>query len=88
MALWTLFGLAKGRATTKWPQGDGSDGQDGVLGMPRYCPEECARDCSACVSVCPTEAITLGAGDEAHVKVDYGPATSASFAPKSVRLRL
>jgi Ni,Fe-hydrogenase III small subunit/ferredoxin len=72
MALWTFFGLVKGRATTRWPQRDGSDGQEGLLGMPRYNPEACSPDCEACASICPTEAIMVRAGDIAHVDVDYG----------------
>ena len=36
MRLWTLFGLREGKATTPWPLGEGSDGQEGVLGMPRF----------------------------------------------------
>ena len=69
MALWTLFGLASGKATTSWPASDGADGQDGLLGMPRYNPEACGDGCRACADVCPTHAI------EAHddkLSVDYG----------------
>jgi len=72
MALWTLIGLGKGRATTKWPQRGSNDGQDGLFGMPRYNSEACSPDCSACASICPTEAITLNEGGGAHVDVDYG----------------
>ena len=39
MALWTLFGLGNGKATTPWPKHGDTDGQDGVLGMPRYHPD-------------------------------------------------
>jgi Ni,Fe-hydrogenase III small subunit/ferredoxin len=72
MALWTFFGLAKGNATTKWPRRKGSDGQEGLLGMPRYNPEACSPDCDACATICPTEAIKVQAGSSAHVDVDYG----------------
>jgi Ni,Fe-hydrogenase III small subunit/ferredoxin len=69
MALWTLFGLSSGKATTTWPAGDDADGQDGLLGMPRYNPQACDEGCRICAGVCPTHAI------EAHddkLSVDYG----------------
>jgi len=69
MALWTLFGLIKGRATTSWPKDDGSDGQDGVLGMPRFHPAACQKGCEECAAVCPTRAIELREGTLA---IDYG----------------
>jgi len=70
MALWTLIGLAKGKATTGWPK-HGSDGQEGLLGMPRYNPELCAKGCGDCAAVCPTEAIKPRPGG-GGVEVDYG----------------
>ena len=69
MALWTLFGLARGKATTNWPRQDGSDGQDGMLGMPRYNPEACRDGCAECAASCPTRAIEARDGGLA---VDYG----------------
>jgi Ni,Fe-hydrogenase III small subunit/Pyruvate/2-oxoacid:ferredoxin oxidoreductase delta subunit len=69
MALWTLIGLAKGKATTTWPR-RGNDGQDGLLGMPRYNPDLCADDCSACAATCPTEA--LKTRTDGKLDVDYG----------------
>ena len=57
MALWTLFGLSSGKATTTWPAGDDADGQDGLLGMPRYNPQACDEGCRICAEVCPTHAI-------------------------------
>jgi formate hydrogenlyase subunit 7 len=69
LALWTLFGLASGKATTSWPAGDGADGQDGLLGMPRYNPEQCSEGCRICADVCPTHAIE--ARDD-ELSVDYG----------------
>lgn len=69
MALWTLFGLTSGKATTSWPSGDGPDGQDGVLGMPRYDPATCREGCEECASVCPTGAIQARDG---ALAVDYG----------------
>lgn len=75
MPLWTLIGLKGGNATTLWPLGDGDDGQAGVLGMPRYHPELCAKDCQACADACPTQAITMRSsaehGDD-RLNVDYG----------------
>ena len=57
MALWTLIGLAKGKATTPWPAHGDVTGQEGFFGMPRYNPDLCEAGCSACAEVCPTEAI-------------------------------
>jgi Ni,Fe-hydrogenase III small subunit/ferredoxin len=69
MALWTLFGLASGKATTSWPAADGGHGQDGVLGMPRYDPQACRDGCHECADVCPTHAIQSSGGG---LSVDYG----------------
>lgn len=73
MAFWTFFGLKEGRATTRWPYGDGPDGQDGVFGMPRYRPERCSEGCRACADVCPSGAIRYEGEDGAsRLSVDYG----------------
>lgn len=69
MALWTLFGLASGKATTAWPRRGGNDGQAGLLGMPRYNPDACQEGCSKCATVCPTEAIRARPDG---LDVDYG----------------
>ncbi len=69
MALWTLFGLTSGKATTSWPAGDGADGQENVLGMPRYDPGACEPECRECAEVCPTRAIETTNGG---LSVDYG----------------
>lgn len=69
MALWTLFGLRRGKATTAWPRKRGHDGQEGVLGMPRPVPGECVDGCRECAKICPTGAIQLG-GEE--LAIDYG----------------
>jgi Ni,Fe-hydrogenase III small subunit/NAD-dependent dihydropyrimidine dehydrogenase PreA subunit len=69
MALWTLIGLLKGKASTGWPT-YGSDGQEGVLGMPRYNPELCRSGCAECAEVCPTEAIK--ARPDGVLDLDYG----------------
>ncbi len=70
MALWTLIGLAEGKASTAWPRRGAPDGQDGVLGMPRYDPESCRDGCRDCADACPTAAITVQ--PEAGLRVDYG----------------
>ena len=69
MALWTLFGLLSGKATTSWPRESGKNGQDGVLGMPRYSESACKDDCQACADVCPTKAIEVR---DDVLAVDYG----------------
>jgi Ni,Fe-hydrogenase III small subunit/ferredoxin len=74
MPFWTFFGLQQGKATTPWPDGAPDAGQEGVLGMPRFAPERCAPDCTACAEACPTAAITVRtdqAGAE-RLTVDYG----------------
>lgn len=74
MRLWTLFGLREGKSTTPWPLGKGSDGQEGVLGMPRFAPELCREGCAECAEICPTGAIALsaGAGSDVRLEIDYG----------------
>ena len=69
MAFWTLIGLAKGKATTRWP-GHGDDGQTGLLGMPRHNPDLCAEGCDACAAICPTKALEPRPGG--GLDVDYG----------------
>ena len=72
MPIWTLFGLTRGKATTSWPK-SGSDGQGGLLGMPRYHAEACDSGCLVCADVCPTQAIRLaGDGHKPALEVDYG----------------
>jgi Ni,Fe-hydrogenase III small subunit/ferredoxin len=70
---WTFFGLRHGQATTPWPKGDRA-GQQGVLGMPRFEPEQCAPECEDCALACPTEAITVTAAltGQERLRVDYG----------------
>jgi Ni,Fe-hydrogenase III small subunit/ferredoxin len=74
MPLWTLRGLLEGNQTAPWPLAEGSDGQEGLLGMPRYQPELCDEECKACADICPTKAITMRAASEApgRLDVDYG----------------
>ncbi len=70
MALWTLIGLAEGKASTSWPRHGAPDGQDGVFGMPRHDPATCRDGCRDCVEACPTEAITPGT--DGGLRIDYG----------------
>jgi Ni,Fe-hydrogenase III small subunit/Pyruvate/2-oxoacid:ferredoxin oxidoreductase delta subunit len=71
MAIWTLSGLFRGNASTKWGVRDGDDGQEGVLGMPRFNPTQCEAGCTACAAACPTGAITASA-EGAITDLDYG----------------
>jgi Ni,Fe-hydrogenase III small subunit/Pyruvate/2-oxoacid:ferredoxin oxidoreductase delta subunit len=72
MPIWTLFGLARGKATTDWPI-SADDGQDGLLGMPRYDPGACDSGCGICAEVCPTSAIrALGEDQNLSLEIDYG----------------
>ncbi len=72
MPLWTLSGLRRGNASTKWGLRDGDNGQTGVLGMPRFDPAVCDPSCSACVEICPTAAITATPGGADPIALDYG----------------
>jgi formate hydrogenlyase subunit 7 len=74
MPLWTFFGLHQGKATTPWPEHGRDNGQDGVLGMPRFAPEHCKNGCAACAAICPTEAIriNLDQAETDRLEVDYG----------------
>ena len=74
MPLWTLLGLMQGKQTAPWPLTEGSDGQEGFIGMPRYNPALCTDECAACADVCPTRAITLRPGDakSGRLEIDYG----------------
>jgi formate hydrogenlyase subunit 7 len=73
--LWTLFGLRQGQASTSWPAAGGEDGQAGVLGMPRFDPQRCREDCSACAEACLTHAISIvadAAPPAPRIALDYG----------------
>ncbi|OWT66327.1 NADH-quinone oxidoreductase subunit NuoB [Candidimonas nitroreducens] len=72
MPLWTLYGLMQGKASTAWPH-SGDEGQEGVLGMPRYDPALCEDGCRRCVDACMPHAISLAAdGAQERLEVDYG----------------
>jgi Ni,Fe-hydrogenase III small subunit/ferredoxin len=74
MPFWTFFGLEKGKATTRWPKRDRETGQEGVLGMPRFDPQQCEPSCTDCAAVCPTAAIRVHSdrSGDARLEVDYG----------------
>jgi Ni,Fe-hydrogenase III small subunit/Pyruvate/2-oxoacid:ferredoxin oxidoreductase delta subunit len=71
MSIWTLIGLAKGQATTKWPKKGDNHGQAGLVGMPRYNPDVCESGCSLCADVCLPEAITR-TDKQGELNIDYG----------------
>ena len=73
MPLWTLYGLTRGKATTRW-RGQGEEpGQAGFLGMPRFDSSKCQEGCRECADTCLPGAIRLVPGeDQERVKVDYG----------------
>ena len=54
--------------------GDGPDGQEGVLGMPRFDSSRCEEDCAACAEACPSGAIVVRseADKGQRLEVDYG----------------
>jgi Ni,Fe-hydrogenase III small subunit/Pyruvate/2-oxoacid:ferredoxin oxidoreductase delta subunit len=74
MPQWTLLGLLQGKQTAPWPLAEGTDGQEGFLGMPRYQPALCNDECKACAAICPTKAITMhaSAGPSGRLNIDYG----------------
>lgn len=74
MSLWTWFGLKEGSASTDWPLKGGEDGQQGVLGMPRYDPSKCRPNCDECAQACVTHAISFRSQEDDAVtpEVDWG----------------
>ncbi len=75
MSLWTWFGLKEGSASTAWPLKGSEDGQQDVLGMPRYEPAKCEPGCDACARACITHAIAFSSTDGdvvAKPEVDWG----------------
>ena len=86
MPQWTLLGLLQGKQTAPWPLAEGTDGQDGLLGMPRYRPELCDDDCKACADICPTKAITMRAACRRAGSTSItAAASSASSASRPAR---
>ena len=71
--LWTLYGLTRGRATTRW-RGEGAEtGQAGFLGMPRFDPAKCQDGCRDCADACLPGAISLVPGEgENRLRVNFG----------------
>lgn len=74
MPLWTWFGLKEGSVSTDWPLKGDDDGQQGVLGMPRYEPSKCQSQCDACAVACVTHAISFASpeNEAAAPEVDWG----------------
>ncbi len=71
--LWTLYGLARGKATTRWRADGPEPGQTGFRGMPRFDPEKCQEGCRECADACLPGAISVLPGDDiTHPRVDYG----------------
>ena len=68
MALWTLFELASGKATTAWPGSGETRGRWACSACLDTIPPPAARD-AECAAVCPTHAIEARDGGLA---VDYG----------------
>ena len=76
MALWTLFGLARGKATRDGPDAE-APVRDVPLGLPRIAARDCAPDCAACIASCPTAALTAsepgeGQAGGTRIALDYG----------------
>jgi Ni,Fe-hydrogenase III small subunit/ferredoxin len=65
-----LHRLRHGRRTMAYPQGPPPALPDRYRGALRVDASRCAEECAACVSVCPTEAITRPEGS--RVRVDLG----------------
>jgi formate hydrogenlyase subunit 7 len=72
MSLWTWFGLTSGSASTDWPRKGDTDGQQGVLGIPRYDPVQCRQGCNDCERACVTHAITAAPDGQSPPAVDWG----------------
>ncbi len=84
MPFWTWFGLSKGRVTTTWPEGEGDDGQAGVLGLPKLDAGRCTTEqtaCTACVASCPADAIAIQ--PEAAVRLDYARCVGCQMCTQS-----
>ncbi len=73
LPLWTLYGLTRGKATSRWRGTGAEPGQAGFLGMPRLDPAKCQQGCRECLDTCLAGAISLAAAaDEPRLTVDYG----------------
>jgi formate hydrogenlyase subunit 7 len=74
MPIWTLYGIRQGLATTSWPKKTAADGQQGLLGFPKYHPEACQEGCRACADACLPGAIHVNTdgADSGYLSIDYG----------------
>lgn len=71
--LWTLYGLSRGKATTRWSGAGSEPGQGGFLGMPRFDPQKCQDGCRKCAQACLPGAIRFDSNaDTGPPTVDYG----------------
>jgi len=77
MPFWSWYGLNSGKASMRWPKGE-EDGQERLLGMPRFEPAKCKDGCQRCAEACLPAAIRVldaaGRVDASipRVEVDYG----------------
>lgn len=65
----------QGHRTMTWPDGPLPALPERFRGLPRVDTARCPEGCRACADVCPTRAITVGAGEpggEARVSIDLG----------------
>lgn len=74
MPIWTLYGIRRGVATTSWPVKAGGEGQQGLLGFPRYHREACQEGCQDCVESCLPGAIQAQppGSESGRLSIDYG----------------
>lgn len=75
MRNWTLKGIAAGKATTDWPYPDNLDnGQERMLGFPKFDPNRCETSCQACIEICPTAALSTNRSEDIakNVQLDFG----------------
>ncbi len=75
MRNWTLKGIAAGKATTDWPYPDDLDnGQERMLGFPKFDPSRCETSCQACIDICPTAALSTNRSEDiaSNVQLDFG----------------
>jgi Ni,Fe-hydrogenase III small subunit/Pyruvate/2-oxoacid:ferredoxin oxidoreductase delta subunit len=73
MPIWTLFGIKRGLATSSWPGKEDENLQTGVLGLPRFQPDQFQENCHACADCCLPGAIGIeSAPSGERLTLDYG----------------